>query len=697
MVLSSLFAVAILFMLSPVILSAVGFSAGVFVTLVLEALGIAILVFTAYLTMYRKFFVIAEANQAIIRTGGLGGAATAAPEVAIGKGIWVVPMLHKMQMLRFEQYVLTVQRQEKQALLCQDCLLADVSITFKISIPQTREDVLKFLAAAGTRPLNDQKTIEVLCGDSLETALRDAATSRSYQELFDGRDEVGKAIEDSLSNDLPKIGLQLSSAKLTDVQPTDLEFYDQNNPQHAVGLTKIVHITQDQNLRTKEKQLSTSEAIRLKEVETQKKILAMNQDEEFARSSQEKEIAVRKSTDKRNAEEASIAQREAVERRQIEMDRAVAVERILQEQATREAQVARDRSVEQADIEKVKAIQKAKKDQEIELVDKEREKLIAEEQQRIALVEKAKEREAAERDKEIVLTKKEAEKALAEKERQEAEAAAEAARQKVAAVVTVETAERVKRELVISQEAEAEAEMIKRQKNAEAEAYVKQKNAEAEAYAKQKTADAEAYKIQRDAEARQTAAEADYDAKVKAAKAEQEAAEARAAGERAAAMIPVDVARAQVEVEREKVSVDNERITVMERELKAKSQYDAAGIQLELQKLRIQKDAEVRIAMAAAVAQLTTNVKANIYGDASTLEAVTAGIANSFGIASFVQGLEDQVPEQVKTLAVGAVEKIVEGIAEALNNLGKAPDMKTIEEVVKKALAEHEAGDRRTG
>lgn len=671
MILGILFGIAVAFMAAPIALSYVpGLSVGFVVTVVMEAVGIVVLLITAYLAAYRKFFVIAEANQAVIRTGGIGKSATAKPTVAIGRGIWVIPMIHKMQMLRFEQYVLTVQRRRELALLCEDCLLADVSITFKISIPQQEEEVLKYLAAAGTRNLNDKSTIEVLCGDSLETALRDAATGRSYQDLFDGREEVGKAIEDSLSNDLPKIGLQLSSAKLTDVQPTDLEFYDQNNPQHAVGLTKIVHITQDQNLKTKQKQLSTSEAIRFEEVETKKKILNLDQDEAFAQSNQEKEIAIRRATDKRTAQEADIAQDEAIRKRQIEMDKIVAVEQARQEQTTAEAEVAKEKAVEQAQIEKVKEIQKARKDQEIELVEKEKEKQIAEEAQRIALVAKAKEREAAERDKEITLTLKEAEKAEAEKSRQEAEAAAEEARQNVLGIQTIESAERQKRQSIIEQEAASEMEMIE-----------KQKAADAAAYSKQREADAEAYSIQKNAEARQTAAEADYEAKVKAAKAEQEAAEARAAGSRAGAMVPVEVKKAEV-------AVENERVAVLERELAAKSEHEDAALNFEIKKLEISKSAEVRIAMANAVSQLTSNVQANIYGDADTLRSVTEGMSKAFGISAFMKGVDAELPVEIKGMLAGGVQNLVEGISTALSNLGKSPDAKDIEDAVKKAIAD---------
>ncbi len=125
MILAVLFGIALLFMVGPIALQlATGINPGFVVTAVMELVGIAVLLVTAYLSAYRKFYVIAEANQAVIRTGGLGKAKE--PEVAIGCGIWVIPMIHKMQVLRFEQYVMSVSRKQLQAFLC---------VVFQINLP----------------------------------------------------------------------------------------------------------------------------------------------------------------------------------------------------------------------------------------------------------------------------------------------------------------------------------------------------------------------------------------------------------------------------------------------------------------------------------------------------------------------------------------------------------------------------------
>jgi uncharacterized membrane protein YqiK len=642
MILTTLLFLALLFMVGPLALKPLlHYELHWLGWVVCEFLiGIPLLCVAAYLSAYRKFFVIAEANEAVVRSGGLGQ--SAGMQVAIGRGIWVIPMMHKSQALRFEQYVLQVHRREKQSLLCKDSLLADVSVTFKITVPKDADSVIKYFSAAGARPLNDPATIETLVGDTLETAIRDAATSSPYSVLFAEREDVGRAIEESLSNDLPKIGLQMTSAKITDVQATDQSYYDPNNPQHAVGLTAIVKITQDQNLATKEKQLTTSESIRAKEVSTQQKILELDQQAAFAKSAQDREIAVRQAVDTRTAQEAGIEQAEALQKRQIEMNKRLAIEQALQERETLEAQVAKDKAVQSAGIAKTVALQTAQKDQEIELVQKEKEKRLAEESQAIEV------------------SKKTAERALAEKARQEAEAEAEKARQSVETVRAVETAERSKRQAIIEQEAASERRMIE----------------------KQKEADSEAYKIKKDAEARQLAAAADYEAKVKAAEAVQKSKEAEAAGELAKAMIPVNVKSAEV-------SVENERVTVLERELAAKTRHGEAALSFELKKLHIQQNAQVRIAMANAMAQLTNNVHANIYGDAETLKSVTTGLANAFGVTTFLQGINDRTPLEIKSLATGSAAQIVEAVSTALAGLGsKNISEKEVVEIVDKAVTE---------
>jgi uncharacterized membrane protein YqiK len=455
----------------------------------------------------------------------------------------------------------------------------------------------------------------------LETALRDACTSRPYQTVFESRDEVGAEIEKSVANDLPKIGLQLDSAKMTDVEPTPIDYYQQQNPQHAKGLTEIVKITEDQRLFTESKKLETSQAIRDKEVSTQKQLLTLAQEEEFAKSEQAKQVVMRQNGDKRTAEEHRIQEEETVTKREIERAKTIELDTIAKERQAEEERVRKEQALAEAEVVKTKAVNLAREDE------------------RIALIEKQKEAEVAEADKKIALARKAAEEAEAEAARQEKEAAAEEARQKVESVRVVETAGRLKEEAVITQQAESEQEFIKAQR----------------------AADASAYAIERDARARETAAQADYEAKTKAAQALQKEAEARAAGERAAKMIPVDV-------EREYVAIERERVAILEQELKAKTEHAEAALSHEIRKLEIEKAAEVKIALAGAMATLTSNVKATLYGDADTLLRVNTGMAKAFGFASFLEGLGKESPDWVKDTIRAGSDLLKEKLADKTEN-----------------------------
>ena len=263
---------------------------------------------------------------------------------------------------------------------------------------------MKFLAAAGDRHLDSEATIKELCLDTLETSLRDACTSKPYQKIFEGREEVASEIEKSVADDFSKSGMQLDSAKLTEVDPAPIDIYNPSNPQHAKGLTAIVKITEDERFATEHKKLLTSEALREIEIATQKRILEFDKDAELARSSQEKGLAIQRALDSRAAEENEIVQAEAVDKRRIAKDLAVQLESVRKEQETETVSLAKSRAIAEVEIEKAKSL------------------------------------DIAEQDRLIQVLLKNAERAKTEEETHRAQAAAERARQQIQTVAAAEEA-----------------------------------------------------------------------------------------------------------------------------------------------------------------------------------------------------------------------------------------------------------------
>lgn len=543
----------------------------VYPTLPMVFFGGLFLAVAIVIEVYQRFYKIAQSNEAIVRTGGLVGSVSRGPQVAVGTGLWSVPLIHSHVRVGFRQWVFSVTKKDSEALLCNDCLLANISATFKVSVPQTREAVLKFLAAAGNRPLDSEDTIMKLCLDTLETSLRDACTSKPYEKIFEGREEVANEIENSVADDFSKSGLQLDSAKLTEVDPTPLEFYDPTNPQHARGMTAIVQITEDQRLAKEAKTLRTNEAVRQIEVQTRKQIHELDKDEQLAASGHEKEISIRRANDAAAAKENEISLEEAVERRRLALERTLELEKIENERELEIANLTKSRTTDEQELEN-----------------------------RVAL-------EIVEGTKRIEALKKAVELATAEEETSRHQAAAERAKHQIETAVAVEHAEREKSIAVIEHQAQAEKQRINENMRA----------------------DTAAYAVRQEADARKQAAESNYLAGLWAAQTELEVAEQRSAARKLEETVELETLR--------------ERLAIIQDELRARESNKAAA-QLDLERLRIEKEAEARLALAQALGQLAGHAKMNFVGSPEMLTALIEGMAKSMGFSAVTPKSGDVVP-----------------------------------------------------
>jgi|GEM_PF-3581415 len=610
--------------------------------LVCELLGIALVGLGGYLAMFKKFFIIPGANEAIVRTGkgrkrkggGDGKDVPEAPEVAIGYGLWCIPMFHRYIHFKFQQLVFPIVKQEKEALQCADGRLADVQATGKVSVPQTPEAVLKFLAAAGERDVNKEETYRVLTLPTLETSLRDAATTRTYDEVFQGREQVSSEVESSVADDFSKIGVQLDTMKLQVVEPTQKNFYEPTNPQHAVGLTAITVITQAQRLATTTKTLETDQLVKDQEVTTKKKILGMEKDQEFAEADKNREVRTYQAAQEKDAAVAEIQAAEDVAKRGINKEQVVELETVGKDQAIAVANMKKGEAEQTASVVKEQAI------------------------------------ELAERAKLIAIAKAEKEKADAEAARALAEQEKEKATQGVITVEVIAKANRDKDQSVIAQEAISKKEQI----------------------AKEIAADADAYAKVKDATAAKDAAVLNADATVTEAEAKKQAAIMSAEGEKANKLVPVEVNAREVEIDRQRV------IEVTIPELEAKSKNEKIAFELEVQRFRIEADQAIGVALATAMGEALGSANLNVYGGPDTVARIMQSFMTGQAQGKYVAGLLETTPGVVTDAAqdlVGAATSSLKSVGEMGAALvkkyaGVDIDPAEVEKMVAKLVAKHQ-------
>lgn len=269
------------------------------------------------------------------------------------------------------------------------------------------------------------------------------------------------------------------------------------------------------------------------------------------------------------------------------------------------------------------------------------------------------------KDQAIAVATREQQRAVEVAERKKQESVAHAERERAAAEAQLATAEAEReraKQLIKTVEVEAAAERDKKKRVIEAEATAQQKYVEA-----QRGADAEAYRLQKQAEGRKAAADAEAEAIMKKANAEAGAQKARAEGDRAVALVPVQVQQEQVEVERR-------RVEVLKQELEAREDHGRAAQDFELAKLRVVKEAEVRIEAAKATVNLVGHVQAKVYGTPEDVAKMTNAWMSGMGIAKMVNGFFDGAAAETSeaTQAVAAqVGNVLKSVAQRVAGDGE--------------------------
>jgi uncharacterized membrane protein YqiK len=111
---------------------------------------IILIVLFSFATFYKKV----PQGKAIVRTGVGGG------KVAFNRGMYVIPILHKMEIMDISVKKLQIDRLEQDGLICKDNIRADIKVAFFIRVNKSVEDVLNVAQAIGTERASD---IETLC------------------------------------------------------------------------------------------------------------------------------------------------------------------------------------------------------------------------------------------------------------------------------------------------------------------------------------------------------------------------------------------------------------------------------------------------------------------------------------------------------------------------------------------------------
>jgi uncharacterized membrane protein YqiK len=394
-----------------------------------ELIALSVLALVALLIIgiiFSRLYHRSSKQMSFVRTG-LGG-----QKVVMDGGAIMLPIFHEWVSVNMKTLKLEVSRSGADSLITLDRLRVDAVAAFFVRVMPTVEGIANAAQTLGERTMHPD-LLKELVEDKLVDALRAAAVSMSMHQLLDKRADFIQAVQNAVSEDLLKNGLELETVSLTRLDQTPFKYFDIQNAFDTEGLTKLTQQTQQRAMERNEIEQDTSVAIAQKNYEASQLKLNIQQDQTFATLKQEQEIATRNVQQK--AEVATITAQREREAQQAKID----AQRLVQE-----AEVEKNRAVKQMQIEADRDVQ-------------------------IAQIEQEKRTTLATQDKLISIAERSKAQSEAEKEANEARALAARAEEQVKTAREVAVAEREKQIALVAAERQAQQQAIGIRVAAEAE------------------------------------------------------------------------------------------------------------------------------------------------------------------------------------------------------------------------------------
>jgi flotillin len=590
-------------------------------------------IFAAVTNLYRK----TSADQAFVRTG-MGGS-----RVVMDGGALVLPVVHRVLDVNLQTMKLGVNPRGRNALITKDNLRADVLAQFYIKVQPDEDHILTAARSLGENSVNAE-TVEALVSEKLVSALRAIAAQMDLYEIHTRRDEFAEKVKEHVRADLEENGLLLESVTISELDQTDPSELSDNNVFDAQGKKKITEITAAAGVERNKLERDAERQRAEKDVETRLQVLELERQRAEAEASQAAEVAKIRATKDREAQEAQILQAQAIATAQVSQQKAVQQAEIARNQAVQQAEVAQELAVKAAEIQR---------DKELQTAAAERDKAV-----KTAQVEQEKTVSLADRARQIAIAEQEAPRARAEEAALLAQAERERANQQVTTVQQLAEADREAQKKLIAAKQVIEQDKIKQQTEAEVQAYTWVKRAEAE----------------QDAATKQAAA------KLQLAEAESQSRKLVAAGEAAQQMVPV-------QVERERVNVKQAEVAVEAQALENRQKFAEAGIELEIQRLRISADKDVQIAMAEAIGKALSSSKMTLFGSPEMAATMLQSMARGMGVRTMLEGFTGNGASANGDAPTNPLAGIAELLGPILERFtGKPIDAATLQSAIAAAL-----------
>jgi uncharacterized membrane protein YqiK len=357
------------------------------------------------LWIVRRLYVRSSKDRAFVRTG-LGG-----QKVVLDAGAFVLPMVHEVIPVNMNTLRLEVRRGQEQALITRDRMRVDVTAEFLVRVQATAAAVAAAAQTLGYRTLEAEKLRELIEGKFVD-ALRTIAADTTLEDLHEKRGAYTRQVRESVAQDLISNGLELQSISLTQLEQADITYFNPSNAFDAEGLTRLTEQIEQRKKERNDVEQNTLIAIRNKNLESEKLVLEIDREGEYARLTQQREVEVARARQRsevsreraeheREAEQVQITAKQAIEAARIRAELTLDQDRIRKAQALQAAEIERRMAMDLAEQKRTIAVaeQSRAQSEAHALADEARALAVAAEER----VSTARQIEAAERAKAIEL------------------------------------------------------------------------------------------------------------------------------------------------------------------------------------------------------------------------------------------------------------------------------------------------------
>ena len=304
--------------------------ADIIAAIILTALAIAIFVYLLH-WLYRR----SSKEVSFVRTGLRG------EKVILSGGAFVLPIIHNITSVGMRTLRIEVKRGGDKSFITKNRMRVEIIAEFYVRVTPSKEAVSIAAGTLGKRTMEPESLRELVQGRFVD-ALGIVAAQMTMEEIQEKRGEYIKKVKVIVAESLGATGLELEAVSLTSLDQAGLEVFNPSNAFDAEGLTQLTEQIEAGKKKRNDIEQDTAIRIRAKNLEAEQKSLEIDQQREFSRLSQEREIAkqrdiertdmaIETSTQQRLSEEARIQSEEDIEKARIKQKDTLEVERSLRE------------------------------------------------------------------------------------------------------------------------------------------------------------------------------------------------------------------------------------------------------------------------------------------------------------------------------------------------------------------------------